>query len=319
MDSLLNYIGHKSKIIDQIQPYFPVAVAGTFYDCFAGSATVALSMPYPRIQAQEINPYLSQLYRDLADPAFVTHLTGLITQYGLTNSSVIPRSQYLKQPGIGTVQWMGKTIPNLHLDQLNKPGYTQLLADFNAKKFTGIDQSAAYMIATIYGRNSNVDTNLTTGLLSGAVGPLDFSKRCSEKLAEHQQTIAQGRHRFTTGSYQQLKPTQDDFCYFDPPYLVSGFRYGGWTEQDERDLLAWIDQLPCAWAMSNTLQSGKKVNKILETWAQGRTVIELDKRYRKWAGAGQDTVKRAVKVNREVLILSHPPVQTFGNGLLEIA
>jgi site-specific DNA-adenine methylase len=318
MQSLLNYIGHKSKLLPQILPYFPAQVTGTFYDCFAGSAVVALSVPYARVVAQEINPHLSRLYGHLDDPAFLTHLTRLITQYGLTNSSVTPRSQYLKQPGIGTVQWMGQTIPNLHLDQLNKAGYAQLLADFNAKKFSGIDLSAAYMIATIYGRNSNVDTDLTTTQLSGAVGPLDFSLRCKQKLLEHQGIIAQGRHTFCTGSYDQLKPVPDDFCYFDPPYLVSGFRYGGWTEQDERNLLAWIDQLPCAWAMSNTLQSGQRVNKILETWAQGKTVIELDKRYRKWAGAGQDTVKRATKVNREVLILSGPPVQTFGHGLLQI-
>jgi DNA adenine methylase len=319
MDSLLNYIGHKSKIINQIVPYFPTTIKGTFYDAFCGSAVVALSVDYQRVVGTELNPFLAGLYQDLNDPGFHTELTRLIAHYGLTNSSVVPRSSYLKNnPNIGTVQWMGKTIPNLHLDQLNKAGYEQLIRDFNTGLYSGLSRSCAYMIATIYGRNSNVATDLTKGTLSGAVGPLDYSIRCNQKFQEHVNVINQGRHSFLAGSYATINPTADDFVYIDPPYLVSGFRYSGWTDRDETDLLAWIDSLPCAWALSNTLQSGKKKNEILEKWSQGKTIIELDKRYRKWAGAGTNTVDKKVKVNREVLILSDPvPTKSFGNGLFE--
>ena len=317
MDSLLNYIGHKSKILNQITPYFPTQISGTFYDAFAGSCVVGLSVPYPRVSCVEINPFLSQLYSDLNNPNFHAELTNLITQYGLTNSSVVPRSQYLTDPNIGTVQWMGKTIPNLHLDQLNKPGYLRLLSDFNTHQFTGLRQSCAFMLATIYGRNSNVSTDIAAGTLSGAIGPLDFSKRCAEKLREHQTVLLQNRHTFINASYASIKPTEDDFIYLDPPYLASGFRYSGWSEQDERDLLEWIDTLPCAWALSNTLQSGKRVNTILESWSQNKTVIELNKRYRKWAAAGTETVAKSNKVNREVLILSNTVSPNFGNGLFE--
>jgi site-specific DNA-adenine methylase len=212
---------------------------------------------------------------------------------------------------------MGRTIPNLHLDQLNKAGYAQLLQDFNNKMYTGLSESCAYMIATIYGRNSNVGTDLATGHLSGTVGPLDYSIRCNQKFQEHLNRLNGGRYHFVTGSYASIRPTVDDFVYLDPPYLASGFRYSGWSEQDERDLLAWIDQLPCAWAISNTLQSGKRKNEILERWAQGKTIIELNKKYRKWAGAGVNTVDRSAKINREVLILSYTPTRSFGNGLFE--
>ncbi len=50
---------------------------------------------------------------------------------------------------------MGEIIPNIHLDQFNKPGYTSLIEDFNQRKFIAIFLSITYMIATIYGRNSN--------------------------------------------------------------------------------------------------------------------------------------------------------------------
>jgi site-specific DNA-adenine methylase len=315
VDSLINYIGHKSKIADQIIAYFPVTIRGTFYDVFAGSCVVGLSVPYPRVVCNELNPYLSHLYADLVDPGFHGELTRLITLYGLTNSSVVPRASYLTDPAIGTVQWMGQTIPNLHLDQLNKTGYAQLIRDFNSGVYSGLSRSCAYMIATIYGRNSNVSTDISKGTLTGSVGPLDYSRRCHAKFQEHVNILKAGRHRFISGSYRAIKLNGDDFVYIDPPYLASGFRYSGWTEQDERDLLEWIDQLPCGWALSNTLQSGKRKNEILEKWAAGKTRIELNKRYRKWAGAGTNTVDKKVKVNREVLILSYSPVKSFGNGL----
>jgi site-specific DNA-adenine methylase len=305
MNSLLNYIGHKSKIVDQIKMYLPPTVTGTFYDCFAGSCVVGLSVNYEKITCVELNPYLSRLYHDLSDTQFLTELNRIITSYNLTNSSVTPRSEYLKNPDIGTVQWMGETISNLHLDQLNKPGYTKLIQDFNQNLFSGVQRSAVYMIATIYGRNSNVSTDLSTGKLSGGVGPLDYSIRCSEKLTEHQAVLLLGRHTFINGSYNSITPTVDDFCYFDPPYLASGFRYGGWSESDERGLLEWIDGLPCDWALSNTLQSGTRVNHILTEWCQDKTVIELAKKYRKWASAGNKTVERGSKINREVLVLSY--------------
>jgi DNA adenine methylase len=307
MDSLLNYIGHKSKIVDQILPRLPKTITGTFYDCFAGSCVVGLSVKYNQITCVEINPHLSELYRNLSNFNFYSTLIELITKYNLTNSSITPRSEYLKNPNIGTVTWMGETIPNLHLDQLNKSGYELLLSNFNKGTFTEVERSAAYMIATIYGRNSSVTTDLKTGRLSGSVGPLDYSRRCHEKLLEHQQILSQGRHSFITGSYRDITPTVDDYCYFDPPYLASSYRYGGWTDSDEHQLLEWIDALPGEWALSNTFQSGTRINTILEKWSKKYHVIEISKQYRKWAGAGKKTVERDAKINREVLILKNPP------------
>jgi site-specific DNA-adenine methylase len=85
--------------------------------------------------------------------------------------------------------------------------------------------------------------------------------------------LSQNPHQFITRSYSSIVPTPEDFIYLDPPYLASGFRYSGLTKQDEPDLLTWIDQLPCSWALSNTLKGGKRVNTILDTWSKNKTVI----------------------------------------------
>jgi len=311
--SLLNYIGHKSKIVDTIFANLPPAVTGTFYDMFAGSCVVGLNAPYSKVVCVERNPFLSKLYADIGNPLLITEIKRLISQYNLTDSSVTPRKQLLQNPNIGTCQWHGVTVPNMHLDQLNKAGYIQLLQDFNKNSFTGVTTSAAYLIATVYGRNSSVATNLQTLQLSGAVGPLDFSPTCSKKLKEHEVMIAQGRHSFINSDYSAITPTADDFCYFDPPYLASGYTYGGWTLQDEQNLLNYIDSLPCAWALSNTFISGTKSNSLLQQWAANKHVVYINKNYRKWAGAGAQSAKKSNKTNVEVLILPRPFVQASGS------
>jgi len=317
-DSLLNYIGHKSKIVKQIIEYFPEEISGTFYDLFAGSCVVGLSVPYERIVCVEKNPHLSQLYRDLTHPNFLVELLRILDDYNLTNSSVVPRSQYLKDPNIGTVTWHGETVSNFHLDQLNKDGYRRLIDDFNGGVLNGLERSVGYLVLTLYGRNSSVGTK-DDGSLSGGVGPLDYSIRAHRKFEEHCGILKGGRHRFVTGSYSDIEIGVDDFVYMDPPYLASSYHYSGWGEDDERALLRFIDSLPCRWALSNTFQSGDRCNRILEEWSGGRTVISIDKKYRKWAAAGLTTAHKRDKINREVLILSDPPTTSFGNGLFTFA
>ena len=300
--SLLNYVGHKSKILDQISIHFPKTLKGTFWDMFSGSCVVGLSTSYNKVHFVDSNKYLQNLYSNLDDPNFLTQLEDMITKYNLTNSSKKSRSEYLKDTNIGTCTWQGQTISNLHLDQLNKKGYNSLLADFNNSKFHGIKLACAYMILTIYGRNSAVRTK-KDGTLAGGVGPLDFSARAKKKYKEHLTAMSGRNLLWTTGTYKNIVPAKDDFVYMDPPYLASGFKYEGWTEEDEQNLLDWIDGLPCNWALSNAFVYGTKSNLLLQKWAQKKTIINIDKKYRKWASKGQSSMKKKNKRNAEVLIL----------------
>ena len=282
--------------------HFPQTLNGTFWDIFSGSCVVGLSSGYQNVHFVDNNKYLQALYTNLKDPNFLSTLETMITNYGLTNSFRKPRSEYLKDPNIGTCKWHGEEIKNLHLDQLNKTGYMKLLNDFNAFKFHGLKQSCAYMILTLYGRNSNV-TLKKDGKLSGGIGPLDFSPKAKKKFDNHIKCMDSRNLLWTTGTFKNINPKKDDFVYMDPPYLASGFKYGGWSEDDEQDLLDWIDNLPCDWALSNVFTSGNTKNNILQTWAQKHTVIKIQKKYRKWAAKGKSTAKRKNKTNEEVLIL----------------
>lgn len=300
--SLINYIGHKSKIIDVILDNIPKTLNGVFWDVFSGSSVVGLSTPFDKVNFVDNNPHLQNLYLNLQDPDFIDTLEKLIDKYSLTNTTRKPRSEYLKDPNIGTCTWQGKTVSNMHLDQLNKKGYMALLKDYNNNKYQNLDKACAYMILTIYGRNSNVTTK-ADGTLTGGIGPLDFSPRTKQKYHKHLEVMKNRDLNWLTGSFKDVTPTKDDFVYLDPPYLASGFKYSGWTEEDEKDLLDWIDNLPCNWALSNVFTSGTTNNSILYDWAQNHNVIKIDKNYRKWAAKGKSTAKRKNKKNEEVLIL----------------
>lgn len=303
--SLLNYVGHKSKLLDQIIPQFPKKIEGTFWDIFCGSSVVGLSTNFQTIKFVDSNKYITTLYSSLTNPNFRNDLEALLTNYNLTNSSRTPRSSYLNDPNIGTCMWHGKQIPNLHLDKLNQKGYRKLLQDVNNGIFTtDYQNSIAYMILTLYGRNSNVVLN-KNGKLNGDVGPLDFSKKAAKKLEEHVVTIKNRNCTWICDTYKNITPQENDFVYLDPPYLASAYKYGGWDENDEKNLLEWIDQLKCNWALSNVLNSGTDQNNILIEWSKKYKVINLNKNYRKWASAGNSTAKKSIKNNTEVLITNY--------------
>jgi len=300
--SVLNYIGHKSKIIEQINSHLPTTLNGTFWDMFSGSGVVGLSVDFNNVEFVDNNSHLQHFMQNLSDPTFISITETMLSNYGFTNSSKKPRSEYLKDPNIGTCTWHGKTVSNMHLDSLNKSPYNQLISDYNANKFSGLAKACAYYILTIYGRNSNVSVNKKNNL-AGGVGPLDFGPRAKSKVKRYQEIIRTKNVQFSQGDYFNFKPLKDDFVYMDPPYLASSFTYGGWTEDDERRLLNWIDDLPCAWALSNTFTSGTKSNIILQEWAKTKNVVFIQKKYRKWASKGKATAAKKVKKNKEVLIL----------------
>lgn len=76
---------------------------------------------------------------------------------------------------------------------------------------------------------------------------------------------------------------EDDFWYFDPPYLISGTIYNqAWTLEEDRKLFKLLDLLDSKnikWGLSNLFQSKGKSNTELIEWSKKYKVFHLNKQY----------------------------------------
>ncbi len=118
--------------------------------------------------------------------------------------------------------------------------------------------------------NSNGEFNLP-------VGKRDFNKKMEQKLVDFIDRIQEQNCAFTCCDFREIDIstlTSKDFVYVDPPYLITCATYneqGGWNENDERDLLSFLDELNgrnIRFALSNVLRSKGKENNILIEWLE---------------------------------------------------
>ena len=146
------------------------------------------------------------------------------------------------------------------------------------------------------------------------VGKRDFNDKMREKLSLFIDRLKSGDYSFLSYGFREL-PNKDwnenTFVYADPPYLIACATYNeqdGWTEQDEKDLLNYLDNLnerKIKFALSNVLRSKGKENKILLDWIQKNQnkyrVIPLNYTY---SNSNYQTKDR-LSITEEVLIVNY--------------
>ena len=133
-----------------------------------------------------------------------------------------------------------------------------------------------------------------------------------KKLSEFVVRIKSGDYDFTTSDFRDINMdrfTHKSFFYADPPYLITCATYNeqnGWTEDDEKDLLNYLDRLNkrgIRFALSNVLESKGRKNEILIKW------IETHKEYRTipldydYSNSNYHTKKAGV--TKEVLVVNY--------------
>ena len=106
------------------------------------------------------------------------------------------------------------------------------------------------------------------------------------------------------------KLTGKDFVYADPPYLITCAAYneqGGWSEDDEEDLLQMLDDLSnrgIKFALSNVLESKGRENILLRKWIESRPnykMIDLNYSYN---NANYQRKNKEQKT-REILVVNY--------------
>ena len=305
IQSPLNYTGGKYKLLKQILPNFPNEI-DTFVDLFCGGCNVGINIEAKKVVYNDLNKnllYLYNTFKNLDKETMFYWIYHIIKKYNLSLVSKHGYSFYNCESSKG-------------LGDYNRNGFLKLRADFNNKTLLQNEDYYYYImlfVMIVYAFNNQIRFN-SSGEFNLPVGKRDFNNKIQEKLSKFIERLKEQNSIFTCFDFRDFKIenlNENDFVYADPPYLITCATYneqGGWTEKDEYDLLAFLDNLSknrIKFALSNVLSSKGKENKILKAWIERNVnryrVIHLNYNY---ANSNYQT-KDKTKSSDEVLIVNY--------------
>ncbi|RLY05374.1 Dam family site-specific DNA-(adenine-N6)-methyltransferase [Streptococcus hillyeri] len=275
--SAINYTGGKFKLLPQLLPLFPKNI-NRFFDVFAGGANVTINVEAEQYFLNDINKEVVKLYdyfskNDYAE--IINVIENLIKEYGLSNTKKLGYEYYNVNSSQG-------------LKDVNKESYIRLRNDFNHGIFDSTIEPLVFYLLIVYGFNNQIRFN-RKNQFNMPPGKRDFNQKMVLKLKNFLTQIQNRDIIYSSTDFRSVLQNnnfeRDDFIYLDPPYLISTAAYnenGGWTEKDELDLLALLDELDnqnIKFALSNvTIHKGKR-NDILIDWSRKYNVHTLNYNY----------------------------------------
>lgn len=300
--SALNYTGAKYKLLPQMLPYFPKEM-DTMVDLFCGSCVVGLNVNCNKVLFNDSDANLVgilDVLRRLPKEKVFSYLFGEIEEYRLSLSSEYGYEYY----GCNSSSGLGS---------YNRGGYEKLKEDFNRREKKDDEYYLQLYLLMLYSFNNQLRFN-RRGEFNLPVGKRDFNSRMQKKLGIFMDRIKSGDYIFSTLDFRKLSLdsyTENSFFYADPPYLITCATYNeqnGWSEDDERDMLHFLDELHnrgIRFALSNVLESKGKTNHILKEWIDANSeryrVIHLNHDY---SNSNYHTKKRG-SVTREILVVNY--------------
>jgi adenine-specific DNA-methyltransferase len=299
--SALNYIGGKYKLLPQLMPLFPQNI-DKMVDLFCGGCNVGINASCSKV-----------LFNDSDE-----HLIGLLNTLKSMNKDNIFNAIYklIEKYNLSMVSQNGyeyyKCESSTGLGSHNKEGYNKLRKDFNLKVDNDNEYYIMLYVLIVYSFNNQIRFN-RKGEFNLPVGKRDFNSKMQKKLGDFVDRIKDNDYMFLNGDFRDInidEYTTDSFFYADPPYLITCATYNeqeGWTENDEKDLLAFLEKLDAKgikFALSNVLESKGKKNTILEKWLEDNKrfkPIFLDYNY---SNSNYHTKQRD-SVTMEVLVVNY--------------
>ncbi|WP_101877004.1 Dam family site-specific DNA-(adenine-N6)-methyltransferase [Lachnoclostridium edouardi] len=302
IQSPMNYIGGKYKLLPQILPHFPSDMK-VLVDLFCGGCNVGINADCKKVIFNDSNSRLIQLYREFKKrdkEEIFNYIEKTISHYCLSKSSEYGYDRY------GCASSTG-------LGSYNKEKYLQLRSDFNSRQQDSPDYYLMMYVLLIYSFNNQLRFN-QAGEFNLPVGKRDFNARMEKKLSRFLHRIKNRDYTYVNMDFRRF-PLEDmekgSFIYADPPYLITCATYNersGWGEQDERELLEFLDRahkLGLKFALSNVISSKGRKNALLLQWTKQNKdkykVIHLDYHY---ANSNYHTKDRAKKAD-EVLVINY--------------
>ena len=260
--SPLNYTGGKYKLLNQIIPIFPNNL-DLFVDLFSGGSNVGVNVNAKRIvcvDKQEEIIRVMELFKKYEDGFIISSLEKIIDKYNLSNSLLNGYKAYncTSDKGLGTY---------------NKSKYLELRKDYNNMRDNSTEKDLLFLTLVIYGFNNQIRFN-SNGEFNMPVGKRDFNNSLRKNLKNFITKLKSKNIEFINSDFREfaIETTNNTLVYCDPPYFLGTASYnenGGWTKQDEIDLLnylAILDSKGVKFALSNVIEHKGNKNIILEAW-----------------------------------------------------
>ncbi len=275
--SPLFYVGDKYKLIKEIKTYFPNNIS-KFIEPFAGGGSVFMNIDAESYYLNDIDKYVFSLHNFLIGQAenpnhFFREIENIIMKYGLSRSyyeDIVPDELKSK--------WK-KT----YYAQFNKDNFNLLKQDFNKSDRTNM---LHFYVLLIYGFNRMIRFN-SLGEYNLPVGNVDFNKNVINALNNYFEIIHQKKINWFNFDYQlfvkSIDLSENDFIYFDPPYLITVSEYNKlWNQDKEIEFIKFLTNLnsnKIKFAVSNVIQYKDKQNIIFYEWAKDFNIIPIQSNY----------------------------------------
>jgi len=296
--SPLFYVGDKYKLYPKISKYFPKTI-NRFIEPFTGGGSVFLNVKANEYLLNDIDTSVINIHQFLIEQsenpnAFFDNVFEVIQEYNLSHSyikDIVP--QDLKD------KWK-KT----YYAKFNKQGFNQLKSDYNLSN----EKCTLHLyLLLIYGFNRMLRFN-SKGEYNLPVGNVDFNKNTETALNDYFRLTKQKNIQFYNldflDFFKQIEFQEDDFVYFDPPYLITFSEYNKlWNEETEKrllDFLEYLDVQNVKFAVSNVSHYKGKINHQFLDWSTQHNSFDIKSNYISY----HDNTNKEFK---EVLITNYKP------------
>lgn len=275
--SPLFYVGDKYKLLKEIIPVFPKKIE-RFIEPFTGGGSVFLNVSAEKFLLNDIDKYVYSLHNFLKEHAqkenvFFEKVGDIIYHYGLSRSyveDIVPNE-------------LKEKYKKTYYAHFNKESFKRLKDDFNNSVEIDLYQ---FYVLLIYGFNRMIRFN-SAGQYNLPVGNVDFNKNVITALKNYFSIVKNKDIEWSNLDFldflDKTNPTEKDFVYLDPPYLITFSEYNKlWKEEDEYRLVKKLDELNAKnvkFAVSNVFLYKGKENKIFSQWMQKYKVIPIQSNY----------------------------------------
>ena len=258
--SPLNYTGGKFRLLSQLLPLFPECE--TFVDLFGGGFNVGANVKAGNViyndRQKEVTRLVELLWKTPIDK-LVRNIDTIIKDIGLSDTFRHGYSFY-------------ECDSNDGLSTVNREAYSALRNAYNESRQSS-KKDFFLLVLIFYSFNNQIRFN-DLKQFNLPAGKRDFNGSMRQHLRAFCESIQSKNISFYSLDFEKLEPLINENCfvYCDPPYLLGNAAYneqGGWTENDEKRLLSFLERLDrkgISFGLSNVLKHHGKENTILKKW-----------------------------------------------------